>query len=75
MRSSRRTTTCSSSSRDSRFLFAAKRGDRLALRDGLDELVLGHRCERVVGLALLADRRDGLGREVLAAGGSCAVGR
>ena len=44
-----------------------ERRDRLALRDGVDELVLGHGCERVVGRTLLADRRARCRRQVLAA--------
>ena len=52
-----------------------QRGDGLALGDGFDELVLGHRREGVVGAALLADRRLGRGREVLAAGGAGSVRR
>ena len=52
-----------------------QRGDGLSLRDGLDELVLGHRRQRVVGAPLLADRRLDGGRQVLAAGRAGAVGR
>ncbi|MEI2699471.1 MAG: hypothetical protein V9E94_14450 [Microthrixaceae bacterium] len=49
------------------------RRHRLAAGDGLDELVLGHRGQRRVGAALLADRRPVRRREVLATGGSGAV--
>ena len=52
-----------------------QRRDRLALGDGLDELVLGHRCERVVRASLLADGGHRLGREVLPARRAGAVGR
>ena len=52
-----------------------QRGNGLALRDGLDELVLGHRRQRVVGAPLLTDRRLDGGRQVLAAGRAGAVGR
>ena len=66
--------TLMSSARRSRKLAVAvggerevQRRDRLTLGDGFDEVVLAHRRERIVGAALLADRRHGLGRQVLAA--------
>ena len=43
------------------------RARRLALSDHVDEGVLVHRLQRVVGLALLADGRTGVARQVLAA--------
>ncbi len=52
-----------------------ERGDGLALGDGVDELRPRSSGERVVGLALLADRRRRRGGQVLAAGRAGAVGR
>ena len=52
-----------------------QRSDGLSLRDGLDELVLGHRRQRVVGAPLLSDRRFDGGRQVLATRRAGAVGR
>ena len=52
-----------------------QRGDGLAFGDGLDELVLGHRGEGVVGAPLLTDRGRRRRRQVLAAGRTGPVGR
>ena len=48
---------------------------RLIGRDERDEVCLAHRLERVVRFALLADRRNGLFTDLLAAKRSRAVGR
>ena len=50
-----------------------RRPCRLALGDDGDERVLAHRLQRVVRSPLLADRRAGLARQLLAARGAGAV--
>jgi hypothetical protein len=45
-----------------------ERGHRLALGDGIDEVIHVHRGERIVGAPLLTDRGGGLRGQVLAAG-------
>ena len=52
-----------------------RRRRRLVGGDHGDELVRGHRCQRVVRPLLLADGRHRLGRQVLAAGRAGAVRR